>query len=110
MSESPCKSESPDYPGLTCNLLDGHDGTHYALGYRWQTSRNIIVMHANNLSTPEAVKALENLGVGRVQEVLRDAMATGRFAARTATGYGYTVTADDDLQGWHIDYETEDAD
>ena len=30
-----CTSESPDYPGLTCNLVAGHDGGHYALGNRW---------------------------------------------------------------------------
>jgi hypothetical protein len=31
----PCTSESPDYPGLACNLVAGHDVGHYALGHTW---------------------------------------------------------------------------
>ena len=30
-----CTSECPDYPGLTCNLIINHYGSHYAMGESW---------------------------------------------------------------------------
>lgn len=37
----PCPSMHPGFPGLTCNLADGHSADHYALGYTWPNLRPV---------------------------------------------------------------------
>jgi hypothetical protein len=36
MTQTNCKAENPDYPGLRCHLIHD-DNQHYAMGYRWNS-------------------------------------------------------------------------
>lgn len=91
------------------NCLDPRNGVH-AMDCPKHVAP-VITMQVNDLSTIDAAKALMNI-TGRTENyvhnsILLPAQRKGTFSARTATGFGYTVTADDDAQCWHITYETE---